>query len=797
MSDEILDLLGNPVQAVPFARRGLVIGDVQSGKTATYTALISKAADAGYRLIVLLTGTLENLRRQTQERLDEGFVGLDSSGLLNTVRANRAVGVGLLDGRRAAAVFTSRDSDFKVRSMNQLGLRLDSIHEPVLLVAKKNKAILENLANWLRDFNAINGEIGIPLLLIDDEADNASVNTRATGEDPTQINQKIRGLLKLFTRSTYIGFTATPFANIFINPEDESQMLGDDLFPRDFLYALEAPSNYVGATKLFGESATIDALRIIDDAEHDFPATHKSNWQVPGLPHSLIEAVKCFLLACVVRDMREEGRTHRSMLVNISRFTAVQNQIAVLIHTALTSMQQDARSYANLPVLEATKNGTMESLHQLWEREFAHCGFTWEQAQGRLHESIAPVVVKAVNQQTRASSLDYAVHRDLGLRVIAVGGNSLSRGLTLYGLSTSYFYRNSQMYDTLLQMGRWFGYREGYEDLCRVWLTDEAADWYAHISLAADELRGEVKKMMRRRATPKEFGLRVRAHPDSLLVTAQNKMRLGQTIEQEISLTSASLETTRLRKNRQVVRANEDAIRAFLRNLREAGFVGKVSSLPPGRNLVFSKIPKEMVAELLKSFEVHPLSVTFQGEELPQYLASTDEPLLQAWDVAIPNTDNDETPINLEGYEIRPAARFVDDRRDGLLRISGSKSRVGSRGIEKEGLSQGLVDEIAEQYGGSTGNIPDREYRKRRPRPLLLIHAIAPHQQSTKGKLGSPLDLGLGQLFALGLSFPDFDDSGIAKRVLYRVNLVKWKELVEDALGDEMDDDEPEDLDVS
>jgi len=410
VSDEILDLLGNPNQIQPFSRRGLVIGDVQSGKTATYTALISKAADAGYRLVILLTGTLENLRKQTQERLDEGFVGLDSSGLLNTVRNRREVGVGLIDGRRAAAVFTSRESDFKVRAMNQLGLRLDSIHDPVLLVAKKNKAILENLTNWLRDFNAINGKIESPMLLIDDEADNASVNTKAEGEDPTQINQKIRGLLKLFSRSTYVGFTATPFANIFINPNDEHQMLGDELFPRDFIYALEPPTNYIGASSLFGTESTGENLRVIDDAEFAFPAKHKSDFVVENLPNSLVEALRCFLLTCVIRDLRGEGPTHRSMLVNVSRFTAVQNQVSVLLHTVLTSIQQDVRSYASLPASQALKSGGISALKLTFDREFANCEHSWNEVQAALHESIAPVAVKAVNQQTVPTGIVQAIY---------------------------------------------------------------------------------------------------------------------------------------------------------------------------------------------------------------------------------------------------------------------------------------------------------------------------------------------------------------------------------------------------
>jgi len=289
VTDDILDLLGNPAQTAPWKRRGLVVGDVQSGKTATYTALCCKAGDVGYRLIILLTGTLESLRRQTQERLDEGFVGLDSSGELRKVRSRAAIGVGLIDGRKDAGVFTSREHDFKKALLNALGFRLDSFKIPVLVVVKKNKKILEHLERWLTEFNAgAAGFIDAPVLVIDDEADSASVNTRAATEDPTAINTRIRALLRLFTHSSYIGFTATPFANVFIDPDNRDEMLGSDLFPRDFIYSLEAPTNYVGPQAVFGETPTVNMLRTIEDADTIFPPKHKNTLTVNALPRTLL-----------------------------------------------------------------------------------------------------------------------------------------------------------------------------------------------------------------------------------------------------------------------------------------------------------------------------------------------------------------------------------------------------------------------------------------------------------------------------------------------------------------------------
>jgi hypothetical protein len=796
INDDILDSMGDPTAPGKWTRRGLVIGDVQSGKTATYTALIAKAADAGYRIIVLLTGTLENLRKQTQERLDEGFVGLASSEALQARRFDKTIGVGVLNPDRMATVFTSVSSDFRAATMNQIGFRLASINDPVLLVVKKHKAVLENLRNWLRDYNAVDGAISQPLLLVDDEADNASVNTNVVGTDPTQINRCIRSLLDLFSRNSYVGFTATPFANIFINPDSDSEMESDDLFPRDFIYALEAPTNYMGASGIFGDVEQ-RVVRDIDDAEPAFPKKHKSSFQVGELPQSLKDAINSFLLACTIRDLRGEGPTHRSMLVNVSRFTDVQMQLQALIAARLEDIKQDVRSYGALPIADAMQNGSLSALHSHWTKEFSEAGFIWERVQSSLHNSISPVEVRAVNQRTRAASLDYSIHRDTGLRVIAVGGNSLSRGLTLEGLSTSYFYRNSQMYDTLLQMGRWFGYRPGYEDLCRLWITDEAADWYSHIAAAADELRKDVKRMMRRNATPKDFGLRVRAHPDTLLVTAQNKMRLGETIELGISLNQQSLETTRLRRNRNMLQANEDAVKAFIRHIKSDGRQFAPSPLGQRRNLVCPNVPKKLVAELLASFTTHPLEMSF-GPELSEFISNTTEDALQMWDVVLVNADNDQSEIDLEGYRIHPVARFVDSSREGVLRISGSKQRVGTPGLEREGLPIDLVAKIRDDYRsrGNAGTVPDSEYRPYRTKPLLLIYPVnAYRQRVTKGARGEPLELGIGQLYALGLSFPEFDDTGISEKVKYRVNLVEWRSIVETALDDETEDDVMESLD--
>jgi hypothetical protein len=786
VTDEILDLLGNPSLTTPWKRRGLVVGDVQSGKTATYTALCCKAGDAGYRLIILLTGTLESLRRQTQERLDEGFVGLDSSGELRKVRSRAAIGVGLIDGRKDAGVFTSREHDFKKALLNALGFRLDSFKIPVLVVVKKNKKILEHLERWLTEFNAgANGFIDAPVLVIDDEADSASVNTRAANEDPTAINTRIRALLRLFTHSSYVGFTATPFANVFIDPDNVTDMLGSDLFPRDFIYSLESPTNYVGPQAVFGQEPTVNMLRSIEDADLIFPPKHKNTLVVNELPATLLEAARSFLLSTIVRDLREEGPTHRSMLVNVSAFTNVQEQVRAHLHAWLAQVQQDIRNYSQLPTAEALKNETLAALHATWDREFSDLGIPWPAVQTALVAGALPVVIQAVNQRTGAASLDYSKHRDNGLRVIAIGGNSLSRGLTLEGLSTSYFFRNSQMYDTLLQMGRWFGYRDGYADLCRLWLTDDAVHWYSYISMATDELRSEFRRMRAQDRTPEDFGLKVRAHPDALMVTARNKMRNSQIVERVISLRCQSLETPHLKSNENIVRANAITVERFIRSVRDEGFAQEESAL---RNPLWRGVPGRLISHLLRGFDVHPQNVSFQAPDLADFIETTNELRLRQWDVVLPQGE-DDMPYELAGIRLKRSKRKVHVYENRVL-VSGRSARVASRGIEREGMEPELIDRIRRQFKADPKkqktSVPDNRYRAARTRPLLLIHAIKATAESGDKQ---PPD----GLIALGLSFPDFDDDDVARRVTYRVNLVELRAMIENEVDDDIDEGDDDD----
>lgn len=240
---DIMNCLYNPKEEFDGKRlkRGLIIGDVQSGKTATYSGLICKAADAGYKVVILLAGITESLRQQTQERIDEGIVGYTIRKVNKQIREGR-VGVGKDNKQRRASSFTTCVKDF-VKGSNLISTTLSEHNSLVLFVVKKNVSVLTKLHDWLKNQNmdVRTNSINHPMLLIDDEADNASVNTKKDNTDPTKTNAIIRKICNLFQTANYVGFTATPFANVFIDPDSVDSMKNADLFPEHFIYTLPTP----------------------------------------------------------------------------------------------------------------------------------------------------------------------------------------------------------------------------------------------------------------------------------------------------------------------------------------------------------------------------------------------------------------------------------------------------------------------------------------------------------------------------------------------------------------------------
>lgn len=788
-TNRILGLLENPKSDGPWGRRGMVVGHVQSGKTANYTGLICKAADAGYRLIVIIAGVHNNLRNQTQRRIDEGFVGRDSARLL-AKREDRFVGVGRFDAQHRPATFTNSLRDFSKEMATGSGIPLQNLSQPAVLVIKKNTKTLANLLEWLHEHNAAHrtSTVDVPMLLIDDEADNASINVAYSQGTVSKINGQIRALLRMFSRSCYVGYTATPFANIFIDPDTDDDMRGQDLFPRDFIVSLEAPSNYFGAARVFRDDADI-VVRHIEDHDAVLPVGHNRGHVVHALPESMLKAIRAFLVARAIRLLRGHRDQHCSMLINVSRFTDVQGQIRDLVQHAVEDIQSSVRVNGAVPPERALKDPEILALHAVWEAEYASAGFNWIDVQRELLDAAAPVRVVEVNSRSHGT-LAYDEYEQTGLNVIAVGGFSLSRGLTLEGLMASYFLRNSKMYDTLMQMGRWFGYRPEYEDLCRVWMPEEAEGWYAHVSDATDELREELRLMAQANATPIEFGLKVRAHPTALEVTARNKMGSGERVVVRIGLKNRFIETTLLRRDR--LEENRAAVQTFVSDLARCG-ADLCRAEQVGGSLLMRAVPVGPVRDFLATFRNHPLSPLTEPGPVGRYIRAREEGELAQWDVLFAGVrDSGAMSASSVGIPVGCQTRTAGKRTNPDTLYISNKQRVASRGVERIGVpekdaleAERLFREKESPNARGEWNYPDRIYRAKRPRPLLIVHLLDIEENGPAGRV----HVDSKPVVAWGISFPETNQE--EDPVEYVVTTT-W--MRENLLGE--DEDEPEDTDV-
>jgi hypothetical protein len=710
LSNQILSRLEDPERPGPWYTRGMVMGSIQSGKTANYTALITKAADAGYKLVIVLAGVHNSLRSQTQVRLNEEFLGYDIDKVQKLTGDEKKIGVRTLFDKHNP-VFTltssSENGDFNRKVAAQVGIFPNKNAVPIILVIKKNVSILKNVINWIESFPGQTDAREIPLLLIDDECDFASINTKEPERDedekimkdwdPTETNKQIRKILKNFDKKAYVGYTATPYANVFIPNDDVHLLYGDDLFPKNFIISLPQPSNYLGPERVFGLDCDSDRdieaieplplVRIVNDQSNRIPDGHKKELIVNQLPDSLKRALKCFLLSCAARRMRSEGVPHNSMLVHVTRFTAIQNQIAALIEKELNGL-----------VSQIMSKNELTDFKEIWERDFIptsakmiELGFNdakiheWHQIEDSLGVVARIVRLKTING-TVMDVLDYkeaemdADHRkrigevvaweDKGLSVIVVGGDKLSRGLTLEGLTVTYYLRASTLYDTLMQMGRWFGYRGGYSDLCRIFTTNELISWYRHIAMATQELREEIEYMSILKLTPKEFGLKIRSHPGRLAVTSAGKSRNKQ--KMSISYACRISETILFdpRHSETNLRALEGLIRG----------IGRKPDVPLDKThgYQWKGVPANMIITFLAAYRTPDFFARFVD---PRRIAAYIEKQnfnneLIEWDVVIISKGDgsskihETSSISVAGYEIGCVIRNPTDQiTDSRIRI--------------------------------------------------------------------------------------------------------------------------------
>lgn len=657
-SSMVVSYLAPPRSQTPKSSKGLVLGYVQSGKTANFSAVISKSVDAGYKLIVVLAGMHNILRKQTQARLHEEIV---------------------VPKDHACTTLTSVDEfgDFQKRQKVTANRAL-SVDGFTLVVLKKNASVLRNFNAWLED--ALPETLkNCPTLVIDDESDQASVNTSRPEEDPTAINDHIRKLVKKFSVVSYVGYTATPFANVLIDSSSE-----DDLFPKDFIVTLDKPSGYIGTEELFGRDAIepqgplegLPVIRTIPDIEATrFKATTKktdgTSESDPVTP-SMSEAIDAYILGCSARLSRGQWNQHMTMLIHTSHLVSKHSALKDAIDEIILNCKIDRKD---------DSSELKERLLNLWNKDFLPVSTSkrFKAAKVPDFETIWRNSEKFIERlevvmENHASEERLTYDRPDPFWGIAIGGNTLSRGLTLEGLNTSYFVRGSKGYDTLLQMGRWFGYRPDYVDMTRIYVTEDLQSKFYHLATVEQEIRDEIRGMAANKERPIDVGLRIRTHP-SMTVTSNLKMRNAQTS----FLTYSASKVQALFMNLddvKVLQNNRDVSISLLNKIEKFG--GKSES--PGYEdlsscLLYREVAPELILQFIEQFHFSNANIRFTPKMLSEYIQDlTKLGELTRWSVAVmsPKTGTpyslgegrsvfkvDRSIVKLAKSELDPSAKHV------------------------------------------------------------------------------------------------------------------------------------------
>lgn len=841
ITDKILDSLEDPTCKGKWERRGLVAGQVQSGKTSNYIGLINKAIDSGYKLVIVFAGAHDSLRSQTQHRVNEGVLGFNTVDTFSSTGQSPKTGVGLKSGpflRINCSTTVESNGDFSLRTAKAALQSLGG--DPVILVVKKNASILLNVYRWATELaHTVDPETNkrvvqqLPLLVLDDEADYASVDTSQRRlvddeeRDPSKINGLIRKILDTFEQSAYVAYTATPFANIFIDPNAQHSAVGNDLFPEHFIVRLPEPSNYSGPIRFFGLDEDTDlgletvkpipTLRTIDDHETWLRDGHKKT-EVPDgeLPESMKKAIQSFILASAIKRLRPIKNRHSSMLVHVTRFKDVQEGVRRQIEDYIEELRLSLR-YEN----GSDQNSTLSELRHRYESDFvdttdmmmrqeesrADCMeiSPWYEVTGSVSTVLSQLEVQVVNGSAR-DSLMYAARPD-GLTVIAVGGDKLSRGLTLEGLTTSYYLRASRMYDTLMQMGRWFGYRPGYLDLCRIFTTSQLVTWYERITNATAKLYREFDIMAQLNKTPKDFGLRVQQHPDGLMVTARNKSRNAQSLR--VSFAGTQCETLLFDTSPGARDKNWDAFENLITDCDV-----DPSDLEKSQ---ISEVEADVVVRFLESYAAHRDSGRGLPKPLLDYIRQCrrlPDPELEEWTVLIgsrqspsPEAMATAGKYNVGLFRRAPSPELALQVQNGQGVPSDNPTvrqprvtikRLVSSGDELHPLPKG-----SEEWNQALGWAQDRydagQAKQNTSRPTrpsaaaermvrdknhgyLMVYPLDPAELLDESVAAAT---GATPFVGFAVSFPH-SDNGLA--VEYQVNSVYWDAMFED--DDESEDDE-------
>lgn len=712
VAEESLRIIGKTtfIERTEYQCRGLVVGYVQSGKTANFTAVAARAADVGYRLIIVLSGIHDSLRNQTQKRLNKELVNIGEKW----------------------TTLTNETEDFQVPVVANGFAGAGT----VLVVAKKIPPILRRLNQWIRD---LDGQLGdIPVLLIDDEADQASINTKGNrrdlsvdddavtdNSDPSVTNALIRDILQQIPRATYIAYTATPFANILIDPSAVDSEVGIDLFPKDFVVQLPRPDGYTGTEELFGvTSVGRDVMRSVadNDVRALKPKRRKKRALLVvedelNLPQSLCDAVLVFAVAGAIRLLRKQiGKPH-TMLVHVSQMQADQIRIGAAIVQQIKGWRDHERIVPGS--LRAMLSSALNDLGEI------------DMPVGRdevLDEAVVNLsrIQVVVLNSTTGEELEYEEKPDRQL--IAVGGNRLSRGLTLEGLTIAYFLRTTSMADSLLQMARWYGFRGGYGDLIRIWTTEVIAQWFIELALVEESLRDAITAMNRAGRRPDEMAIRMRTHSD-LMLTSKRKSKMQE--DSNRSWSCESPQTILFPFRNPAILNHNAALTATL-----------LTAYPPTHNAyggcLAHDVPASVISEYVRTFIVHEATLAFRGDMIADWImerAAAGE--LTTWTIFVASPDRDRQVL-------------LGSRSYGLVRRS--LIATESIGILTEPRHEGVdLHGGPEAYRiGAIYNAKAMRHTRPPTHGLMLVYPLDPQ----------PLQAQVRTVIGIALSLPKTSDEG-------------------------------------
>jgi len=807
---EIIKKIGDPKSHNNFFVKGLVVGSVQSGKTSNFNAVVNSSIDVGYKLIIVLSGIMEDLRRQTQIRTEKEVEG-------KMVAQDKFIGVGEIASFGQLGQFTdvnqvilptSTQNDFN-RTMQQAHFSLNNTN---ILICKKNTSVLQNLLLWLNEYLLENNDKhNIPFLIIDDEADNASINNlgHKGSEYANKINGHIRALLALFNRKTYIGYTATPFANILQdwnnkpetkwkvkdsrnNTELEFDQEGN-LFPDDFIELLVPPSNYIGPKNFFetriedikkiqpllaepltdyieyfperveelSDDSLIGVKKYNNKIEFDEDPNAKSRFEsfqnyrtltrastkhdnFPiEIPKSLDEALKCFIVSIAIRLHRRPEliqsklfHPHNTMLIHISRFSDWQCKTKKLIIEKIdyikTRLNNDALSASDSIFIEFERiwikyyadaiNNIREYLPENYEDEYL-TRKTFLEVRDLLVSAINGIEVKAVNTVEK-DVLDYESGEK---KYIVIGGNKLSRGFTLEGLTINYFIRNTNFADTLLQMGRWFGYRPGYLDCCKLFTTAESFEKFDQCTWTIEELEEEFRMLSKAKKKPKDYSTKVLTHPGALTIT--RPAILKNTIIEKWSFEDKLLQTTDLLINKNSIESSWNNFKSIYSKHKD--------------NFLYDDFRKAILLKTdvngLEDFLISQKTfVDFPSEAVIRFVRKCNEfEKLTNWTIAIKTTGSTDKYLqkkdtnfanNIElikrsssKKETKYYTKLLDKN---IFKVSGGSSNILSGGRDMSMTLDGeKITLIEEEFKAKYNkNAPEKAFReKMKPTDGLLV----------------------------------------------------------------------------